>query len=70
LTDNLLRLQERSGVPAVSGNSFEIGATQMEPLSDWVSDIEQNESESTNMADRRMKARIERNNSMVLVAQS
>src|SRR5262249_32071186 len=50
LTDNLLGLHESSGVPAVSGQSFEVDATQMEPLCDWVSEIEQNESDSANSA--------------------
>jgi hypothetical protein len=60
LTDNLVGLHARSGVPAVSGQSFEMGATQMEPVSDWESDIEQNERNSAIMAAVRLNAGIER----------
>jgi hypothetical protein len=41
-----------------------MGATQMEPLSDWVSDIEQKKSDSTNTAAVRLNACIGRNDSM------
>jgi hypothetical protein len=37
-----------------------MGATQMEPVSDWESNIEQNESNSAIMAAVRLNASIER----------
>jgi hypothetical protein len=58
LTDNLFGLHESPSVPAVSGQSFESGATQMEPLCDWASEIEQSESDSANMAAERLNALI------------
>jgi hypothetical protein len=65
LTDNLLGLHARCGVPAVAGQSFEMGETQMEPFSDWVSDIELENSDSTITEAVRLNACIERNDSIV-----